>query len=174
MHGARPIPNGGPFDDEGPAVIPLIRNSLDHGDVARLLESRRAPKPKNLAKGPKKKKKGAFGEAYTPVASGKKGERVQESRGGTERFVETVLKDPAKLKRVLTSFRASKFFTEAGRFREKAPAGWEGAVKSMKKHKDIDNPWALAHYMKNQGFQSHESEEYDDSEIDRSASGLTA
>jgi len=38
---------------------------------------------------------------------------------------------------------------------EKAPAGWEGAVKAMKKEPSVDNPWALAHWMKNQGYQSH-------------------
>ena len=38
---------------------------------------------------------------------------------------------------------------------EKAPSGWEDTVKKMKKHKDIDNPWALAWYMKNKGHKSH-------------------
>lgn len=39
--------------------------------------------------------------------------------------------------------------------KEVAPKGWEGTVKAMKKHKDISNPWALAHYMKNKGMKSH-------------------
>ena len=55
-------------------------------------------------------------------------------------------------------------------FGEAAPKGWEGTVKAMKKHKEIDNPWALAHYMKNKGYKSHKKEgmaegsnpEYDD------------
>ena len=38
---------------------------------------------------------------------------------------------------------------------EKAPEGWEGTVKAMKKHKEIDNPWALSHWMKNKGMKSH-------------------
>jgi len=38
---------------------------------------------------------------------------------------------------------------------EVAPEGWEGTVKKMKKHKDIDNPWALAWYMKKKGYKSH-------------------
>lgn len=38
---------------------------------------------------------------------------------------------------------------------EVAPEGWEGTVKSMKKHKEIDNPWALAYYMKSKGYKSH-------------------
>ena len=42
---------------------------------------------------------------------------------------------------------------------EVAPKGWEGTVKAMKKHKDdIDNPWALAWYMKNKGYKSHKKE----------------
>ena len=36
---------------------------------------------------------------------------------------------------------------------EKAPEGWEATVKKMKKHKEIDNPWALAHWMKSKGYQ---------------------
>lgn len=35
---------------------------------------------------------------------------------------------------------------------EKAPEGWEKTVKSMKKHKEIDNPFALAQYMKKKGY----------------------
>lgn len=38
---------------------------------------------------------------------------------------------------------------------EKAPPGWKGTVKAMKKHKDIDNPFALAWSMKNKGYKSH-------------------
>jgi hypothetical protein len=38
---------------------------------------------------------------------------------------------------------------------EKAPPGFEGTVKAMKKHKEIDNPFALAWYMKNKGAKSH-------------------
>jgi hypothetical protein len=44
-------------------------------------------------------------------------------------------------------------------FGEAAPKGWEGTVKAMKKHKEIDNPWALAHHMKNKGYKSHKKEE---------------
>jgi len=41
---------------------------------------------------------------------------------------------------------------------ESAPKGWEGTVKAMKKDKDIDNPWALAHWMKGKGMKSHKKE----------------
>lgn len=41
------------------------------------------------------------------------------------------------------------------KMKEVAPSGWEGTVKAMKKHGDIDNPWALAHWMKNKGMKSH-------------------
>lgn len=40
---------------------------------------------------------------------------------------------------------------------EVAPPGWEGTVKAMKKHKDIDNPWALSWWMKNKGDTSHKT-----------------
>jgi hypothetical protein len=42
---------------------------------------------------------------------------------------------------------------------EVAPKGWEGTVKAMKKHDEIDNPYALAHYMKNKGYKSHKKED---------------
>ena len=45
---------------------------------------------------------------------------------------------------------------------ESAPKGWEGTVKAMKKHKDIDNPWALAHWMKNKGYKSHKKEQVEE------------
>lgn len=38
-----------------------------------------------------------------------------------------------------------------------APPGWEDTVKEMKKHKDIDNPWALAWYMKDKGAEPHQA-----------------
>jgi len=40
---------------------------------------------------------------------------------------------------------------------EASPEGFEGTVKAMKKHKDIDNPYALAHYMKKKGYKSHKN-----------------
>lgn len=43
---------------------------------------------------------------------------------------------------------------------EVAPKGWERAIKDMKKGKkagknSINNPWALAYWMKNQGYKPH-------------------
>ena len=42
---------------------------------------------------------------------------------------------------------------------EKSPPGFEGTVKAMKKHKDIDNPWALSWWMKNKGYKSHKKKD---------------
>ena len=39
--------------------------------------------------------------------------------------------------------------------KEVSPPGWGGTVKAMKKHKDIDNPWALAWHMKGKGNNPH-------------------
>jgi outer membrane murein-binding lipoprotein Lpp len=36
---------------------------------------------------------------------------------------------------------------------EAAPEGWEKTIKAIKKHKEIDNPWALANWMKKKGYQ---------------------
>lgn len=41
-----------------------------------------------------------------------------------------------------------------------APEGWEETVKEMKKDPDIENPWALAHWMKGEGYESHKDATY--------------
>ena len=48
-------------------------------------------------------------------------------------------------------FKEWEAAAEKGYVDEVAPPGWEKTVKKMKKNKEIDNPWALAWYMKNQG-----------------------
>ncbi len=40
---------------------------------------------------------------------------------------------------------------------EVSPPGWEDTVKSMKKHKNIKNPWALAYWMKGKGAKPSEN-----------------
>lgn len=37
----------------------------------------------------------------------------------------------------------------------KAPPGWKKTVEEMKEHEEIDNPFALAWYMKNKGDKPH-------------------
>jgi tagatose-1,6-bisphosphate aldolase non-catalytic subunit AgaZ/GatZ len=49
-------------------------------------------------------------------------------------------------------------FSDIKPIEEKAPPGWEGTVKAMKKEKKITNPFALAWYMKNKGDKSHVKE----------------
>lgn len=36
-----------------------------------------------------------------------------------------------------------------------APEGWEGPIKKMKKDDEVDNPFALAWWMKGQGYKPH-------------------
>ena len=52
----------------------------------------------------------------------------------------------------------NKLNKELRGYDEVAPPGWEGTVKAMKKHKEIDNPWALAWYMKKKGYKSRKKE----------------
>jgi hypothetical protein len=47
---------------------------------------------------------------------------------------------------------------ETSAVEEEAPEGWEGTVKAMKDEPGIDNPFALAHWMKKKGYKSHKSE----------------
>ena len=46
-------------------------------------------------------------------------------------------------------------FAEILKVNEVAPKGWEGTIKAMKDEKGIDNPWALAWWMKKKGYKSH-------------------
>lgn len=57
-------------------------------------------------------------------------------------------------------------FNISDKLDEKAPPGFEGTVKAMKKHKEIDNPWALAWYMKNKGMKSHKPVKEETEQVD--------
>jgi hypothetical protein len=62
---------------------------------------------------------------------------------------------------------AEQGWVETGEWiNEVSPPGWEGTVKAMKKHPEIDNPWALAWSMKNKGYKSHKSVEEELSDDD--------
>jgi hypothetical protein len=49
---------------------------------------------------------------------------------------------------------------------EVSPPGWSGTVKAMKKHKNIDNPFALAWSMKNKGAKPHYKPEKKNEEVE--------
>jgi len=54
---------------------------------------------------------------------------------------------------------ADKQTRERESLKEKAPPGFEGTVKAMKKHPEIDNPYALSWYLKNKGAKSHRNKD---------------
>ena len=58
----------------------------------------------------------------------------------------------------LTKDTAVLYVAKGKKVSEVAPEGWEGTVKAMKKDGDVDNPWALAWWMKNKGYKSHKKE----------------
>jgi len=47
-----------------------------------------------------------------------------------------------------------------------APPGWEPSIKRMKKHGDVENPWALAWWMRRRGYQPATHVEGQDAEFD--------
>ena len=55
----------------------------------------------------------------------------------------------------LTKDTSVLYVAKGKKVSEVAPPGWEGTVKAMKKSGGIDNPWALAWWMKNKGHKSH-------------------
>ena len=74
-------------------------------------------------------------------------------------------KDGKKVKTFDNKKDAEKYATENhDKLMEASPEGFEGTVKAMKKHKDIDNPYALAHYMKKMGYKSHKNSDGTDKE----------
>jgi hypothetical protein len=36
-----------------------------------------------------------------------------------------------------------------------SPPGWSGTTEAMKRHPEVTNPWALAWWMKRQGYKPH-------------------
>lgn len=50
---------------------------------------------------------------------------------------------------------------ETNQLDEVAPKGWKKTVERMKKHKEIDNPFALAYWMKKKGYKSRFKESVD-------------
>ena len=73
----------------------------------------------------------------------------------------TIILDPDAKVGDIQKYFARKESVELG---EVSPPGFEGTVKAMKKHKEIDNPYALAWYMKNKGFKSHKKKDGSDKE----------
>jgi transcriptional regulator with XRE-family HTH domain len=61
--------------------------------------------------------------------------------------------DGMSIDKVTSAFKP--FMENAKLKTEVAPEGWEGTVKAMKDEPGIDNPWALAWWMKGKGYQSH-------------------
>jgi hypothetical protein len=58
-----------------------------------------------------------------------------------------------------TPYNPPKDPKDTGSIKETTPSGWEKTIRRMKKHKEIDNPWALSNWMKNKGYKSHKEEE---------------
>jgi hypothetical protein len=62
---------------------------------------------------------------------------------------------PREFRDTESKYQKNSFEPEGENVQEVAPPGMEGTVKAMKKHKEIDNPYALAWSMKNRGYKSH-------------------
>ena len=51
--------------------------------------------------------------------------------------------------------KSKELIEQMKKIAEVSPPGWSGTTKAMKKHKDIDNPFALAWYMKKHKAKPH-------------------
>jgi hypothetical protein len=65
---------------------------------------------------------------------------------------------PREFRDTEAKYQKNSFEPEGENVQEVAPPGMEGTVKAMKKHKEIDNPYALAWYMKNRGYKSRKKD----------------
>jgi hypothetical protein len=100
-----------------------------------------------------------------------------------EKLEEYAVRDPAalaawigrkkygkeKFQKMATAGKRKK--SESEELGEVSPEGWEGTVKAMKKHPEIDNPWALSHWMKGKGYHSHKSEDVEEAKKPKLGSG---
>jgi hypothetical protein len=72
---------------------------------------------------------------------------------------EVKLSDPEEIRAYMQGYKDWDEGPSGGKqwesIEEVSPPGFKGTVKAMKKHKDIDNPWALAWSMKNKNYKSH-------------------
>lgn len=143
-----PVQSGGPLDDDyGPIFPASAGRGMGYNALVRLRESRDPNLSAAPKVNPKKFIKAAEGDKTSgkkKVKKGKKPENLRASEAKNKKrgaFGET--------------YAAPKDKGKGVRVTEAAPPGWEGTVKHMKKHKDIDNPFALAWHMKNQGDTPH-------------------
>lgn len=75
-----------------------------------------------------------------------KGDMIAEDVKGMDDFDKSLVVEAAE--RMIRKINKALVF-------EKSPPGWKGSVKAMKKHDDIDNPYALAWSMKKKGAEPH-------------------
>ena len=94
-----------------------------------------------------KNKEGGMHPDYVPKSVGNTNINVEINTATYDvvSYWEKHLKIPFKVAQV----------TSAEDVNEVSPPGWGGSVKAMKKHADIDNPYALAWHMKNKGDKPH-------------------
>lgn len=84
------------------------------------------------------------GKVYGPYRNSDKALQDSDGEGKVKLGSELTSKEKMKL--------------ESVELDEVSPPGWEGTVKAMKKKRGdekIDNPWALAWWMKGKGYKSH-------------------
>lgn len=88
----------------------------------------------------------------TPVSKGASNSELQQMQFTNARNVKA---GPIKLKRLIVKYKKDVAAGWKPPIQGKAAPGFEGTVKHMKKHPEIDNPYALSYWMKDKGYHSH-------------------
>lgn len=83
-------------------------------------------------------------------------DRLRRSKDG---YGETEFEeDVDRLRRAKAGYGESEF-EESVDINEATPPGFEKVVKGLKKSGNVDNPWAVANWMKSQGYKPHGKKE---------------
>lgn len=130
-----PLPSGGP-DDEGH----LIFLGDGKSPVSRFLEAKKKPK-----------KIFAEAEGVMNPRRSKAKKIVKPSKGKNLRASDSSIK--SKKRGIFgETYKPVAAGNKGVRVAESAPKGWGSTVKRMKKHPEIENPFALAHWMSGEGY----------------------
>ena len=91
------------------------------------------------------------------VADGNKDRKVEPAKEGKDPNVDGKGVDKMNAEELIKSLyeemKSDKAFMDSmTKVNEVAPPGWEPVVKKMKKHKEIETPWALVWWMKGKGY----------------------
>jgi len=111
------------------------------------VEPQRPVTPTLRTKKAKKKMSSAGYKGYEKATP----EQRQKTKGARQSEMTSRLMGKARIDKIVTDYKAACKAGYKPKMEAKAPEGCEHVVQSLKKSKSVDNPWAVANWMKEQG-----------------------